>query len=92
MSDLCTCHVHTNFIKWAQDAARLGSLMKGKPDDEIELKEMLINNLTWLHLENAKVWAEKNGKSMDFDTLHDEIWGSYLTHHVVVFLQVVLSE
>ncbi len=92
MSDLGTCHVHTNFIKWAQDAARLGSLMKGKPDDEIELKEMLINNLTWLHLENAKVWAEKNGKSMDFDTLHDEILGSYITHHVGVFLQVVLYE
>ncbi len=54
MSDLYTCHVHTNFIKWAQDAARLGSLMKGKPDDEIELKEMLINNLTWLHLGTQK--------------------------------------
>lgn len=56
--------------------------MKDKPEDEIELKEMLLNNLTWLHLENAIAWAAKKGKKMDFDTLHEEIASSYLEHHV----------
>ncbi|KAL8819318.1 MAG: hypothetical protein Q9191_007760 [Dirinaria sp. TL-2023a] len=67
---------------WAQDAARLSSLMvKGEPEKEIELKEMLIHNLTWLHLENAKAWAKDHDKKMDFDILHDEIANSYITHH-----------
>lgn len=52
--------------------------MRGKPEDENELREMLFNNLTWLHLENAKLHNEK----IDFDTLHDEIANSYISHHV----------
>ncbi len=39
---------------WSQDAARIGSLMKGDWKEETELKELLLNNLTWLHLEHAK--------------------------------------
>lgn len=66
--------------------------MKGELREETELKEMLINNQTWLHLENARVWAESNGKTMYFDILHGEICGSYVTRHADVFLQAVFSE
>ena len=75
-------HLDAYVLQWAQDAARLGSLMKGKPEDESELKEMLINNLTWLHLDNAKAWAKWNHEEMNFDILHDVITSSYITHHV----------
>ena len=55
---------------------------KYKPEDEVELKEMLFNNLTWLHLENAKQYDE----NMSFEKLHDEISSAYITHHVSVSL------
>ena len=49
--------------------------MKGDPTKEVELREMLFNNLTWLHLENAKQIV----KDMTFDELYDEIAKAYIT-------------
>ncbi|KAK3179055.1 hypothetical protein OEA41_001194 [Lepraria neglecta] len=55
----------------------MGSLIKGDWKKETELRQMLLNNLTWLHLENAKVFD----KDMTFDKLHQEIEQSYIKHH-----------
>ena len=52
--------------------------MKGDPKKETELVQMLMNNLTWLHLENAKLKDSK----MTFEKLHKEINNAYITHHV----------
>jgi len=52
--------------------------MKGDPKKEIELKQMLFNNLTHLHLKNAQIDHPK----MTFDDLYKEIEHSYITHHV----------
>ena len=62
---------------WSQDAARIGSLMKGNWEDETELKEMLLNNLTWLHLEHAK----KEDPNVTFDDLYTKLSKSYIKHH-----------
>ena len=64
--------------QWAQDAARIGSLMKGNPKDEDELKDMLFDNLAWLHIEHAR---QKDPK-ITFDDLRAEIADLYITHHV----------
>ena len=65
--------------QWAQDAARIGSLMKGNPKDEDELKDMLFDNLAWLHIEHAQ---QKDPK-IDFEHLRNEIIAkAYITHHV----------
>lgn len=55
----------------------MGSLMKGDWRKETELKQTLINNLTWLHLEHAK---EKD-PATTFDTLYEKINNSYMEHH-----------
>ena len=62
---------------WSQDAARIGSLMKGDWEKETELKEMLLNNLTWLHLEHAK----KQDPASTFDSLYEKLSKSYIKHH-----------
>ena len=62
---------------WSQDAARIGSLMKGDWEKETELKEMLLNNLTWLHLEHAK----KEDPNVKFDDLYKKLSESYIKHH-----------
>ncbi len=62
---------------WSQDAARIGSLMKGDWEKETELKELLLNNLTWLHLEHAK----KQDPDWTFDALYKKLSKSYITHH-----------
>lgn len=56
----------------------MGSLMKGDWEKEVELKEMLINNLTSLHLENARIFD----KNITYHDLHDEINKAYIKHHV----------
>ena len=65
-------------MQWSQDAARLGSLMKGDWRKEHELRDLMFNNLTWLHLEHAK----KKDPNTTFDDLYKEISGSYIEHHV----------
>lgn len=62
---------------WSQDAARIGSLMKGDWEKETELKEMLLNNLTWLHLEHAK----RKDPTATFNTLYAKLNKSYIKHH-----------
>ena len=52
--------------------------MKGDPCKETELKQVLFNNLTWLHLDNAKLYDAE----MTFDKLYKEIESAYITHHV----------
>ena len=52
--------------------------MKGDPCKETELKQVLFNNLTWLHLDNAKLIDAK----MTFEKLYEEIERAYITHHV----------
>ena len=49
-----------------------------KEDQKEELKEMLFNNLAWLHLENAK----KCKPDITFQELYEEIAGAYEDHHV----------
>ena len=56
----------------------MGSLMKGNPTEEVELKEMLFNNLAWLHLENAK----RKKPYITFEKLYEEIADAYMDHHV----------
>ncbi|KAL6715982.1 hypothetical protein ACLMJK_006944 [Lecanora helva] len=62
---------------WAQDAARMGSLMKGDWKKETELKETLINNLTWLHLKSA----QQQKSDTTFDDLYNLIDSLYIEHH-----------
>jgi hypothetical protein len=80
MSTLCFIYEHqAKWEKqWSQDAARMGSLIKGDWKIETELRQTLINNLTWLHLEHAKAFDS----NMTFDKLHQEIDDSYIQHHV----------
>lgn len=52
--------------------------MKEDPKKEIELKELLFNNLAWLHLENAK----KYNPDITFEKLYEEIADAYVDHHV----------
>lgn len=74
--------------KWAQDAARLGSLIKGtftepKPGEEVELKEVLIDNLAWLHIEHYKIQHPSVKSDTEaYDGMRKMIAASYLTHHV----------
>ena len=42
------------------------------------MRKVLFNNLTHLHLENARIIEP----DMTFDKLHKEIEDSYITHHV----------
>ena len=62
---------------WAQDAARIGSLMNGDWKQELELKDMLLNNLTWLHLEHK----QQKFHDATFDSLYSELAESYIEHH-----------
>ena len=62
---------------WSQDAARIGSLMKGDWRKETELKETLLNNLTWLHLEHF----QKKNTNWNFDTLNKHLSELYEEHH-----------
>jgi len=62
---------------WQQDAERIGALMSTNPDhsqkvaDEVELKELLIRELAYLH---------KND-DMSYEHLYDLINKSYVDHH-----------
>ena len=49
-----------------------------KEDQRDELKEVLFNNLDWLHLENAK----KCKPEITFEKLYEEIATAYEDHHV----------
>lgn len=62
---------------WSQDAARIGSLIKGDWKKDTELKELLLNNLTWLHLEHAR--AQTPG--LKFEDLYRKLSESYMEHH-----------
>ncbi|KAL9094909.1 MAG: hypothetical protein Q9165_002859 [Trypethelium subeluteriae] len=66
---------------WSQDAARMGSLMKGKPEEEVQLRELLFNNLTWLHIEHYKQKHLGISDSGAFRELYDVISSNYITHH-----------
>ena len=52
--------------------------MKEDPKNDVELKEMIFNNLAWLHLENAR----RHNPDITFEKLHEEIACAYLDHHV----------
>ena len=62
---------------WSQDAARIGSLMKGDWKKETELKELLLKNLTWLHLEHER----KQYPDATFESLYEKLNKSYIEHH-----------
>ena len=65
------------YYSWSQDAARIGSLMKGDWKKVTELKELLLNNLTWLHLEHV----QKKYPKTTFSSLYDDLSESYIEHH-----------
>ena len=52
--------------------------MKEDPKKDVELKEMIFNNLAWLHLENAR----KHTSDITFEKLYEEIACAYVEHHV----------
>lgn len=58
----------------------MGSLMKGDWKKEIELKQVLLNNLTWLHLKSAQ--HARGNTELTFDELYKELDGYYIEHHV----------
>ena len=62
---------------WSQDAARIGSLMKGDWKKETELKQLLLNNLAWLHLAHEK----KRCPDATFESLYEKLNKSYIEHH-----------
>lgn len=51
--------------------------MKGDPKKEVELKQILLNNLTWLHLKHAQL---KDNRTT-FDDLYTKIDEAYIEHH-----------
>lgn len=59
---------------WSQEAQRIASLINGKsPQDEEELKTLLIDNLARLHA--------KTDDRKDYNKLHKIISDAYETHH-----------
>lgn len=54
--------------------------MKGDWKKEGELKQVLLNNLTWLHLESARI-ARKDPQ-LTFDDFYKELDNLYIEHHV----------
>ena len=70
--------------QWAQDAARMGSLIKGDWKKETELKEIIIDNLTWLHIEHYKRYNGSPNMPDEeaYEKLHTWIDNTYDQHHV----------
>ena len=64
---------------WSQDAARIGSLMHGNWKKETELKELLLDNLTHLHLKHFQ--QKQKDAGWTFKKLYDHLSALYEEHH-----------
>ncbi|KAG8533189.1 uncharacterized protein KY384_001972 [Bacidia gigantensis] len=63
---------------WSQEAQRLGALIhRDSPKDEDELKALLVDNLTRLHMKD----------NSEYDKLHELIWGEYQSHYAYDWYQ-----
>ena len=74
---------------WSQDAARIGSLMHGNWKKETELKELLLDNLTHLHLEYFQ--QKQKDAGWTFKTLYDHLSALYEEHHAFAWHNHVFS-
>lgn len=64
---------------WAQDAIRIGSLIRSdSPASEDQLKELILDNLARLYLAN---FNKHSGCTRTLDEVRDLIANAYITHH-----------